>query len=617
MPIEIPWEFEDALEQNTRDMSGAPGENYWQQFVEYSITASIDTLTHTLTGSMKATYHNNSPYDLYSLHLELAQNVHAEGAIRIREKEVTGGKNIHRVKANGREMKDEISSDFNYFLVDGTQLNLYLDEPVVSGGKADIEIDWSFEIPKQGAGGRMGRTDDLYYIGYWYPHFSVFDDVYGWMTDLFRGNAEFYHGFADYDLSITMPADWMVIATGEPLSMESNLNPHIHERYLASKGSDEPIHIIKKEDFGNAMKPSENGTHTWKFRAEMVRDVAFSATRKSMWDAARTPVGDLTGNGETDFTHINAFYRETAPLWKESVRYGQHSITFLSQMHAFPYPWPHMTAVEGQGIIGGGMEFPMMTLISDYNMLGPERLYGVTAHEIAHMWFPMIVSTNERRYTWLDEGNTVFATDEARKDFYPDVDKHAGTQFSYVNFVISGREGEMMRWSDFHYTMPAYWMASYQKPASVLVALRGVVGEELFWEAYRTFTKEWAYKHPYPWDMWNVFERVTGMDLEWFWRSWYYETWYQNQAIADVSERGAQSMITVHDYGYVPMPVLLRITLSDGTVIDKRVSEEHWLRGNRILEVPVPYTGVKQVEIDPDFHFPDVERYLNIWQNNN
>lgn len=616
-PIDIPDEYLAAIENGTRTADGAPGENFWQQYATYDISAHLNPKTKMLEGEMTAVYQNNSPNDLGVLHMELALNVHKKGVVRAREQGITGGKEIKIVRVNGETLQQG-RNRFPGYYVDGTQLVIIPREDVQSdGGEVEVEIVWEAKIPQQGASGRNGWDDDLFFVGYWYPQFSVYDDVYGWFTEPFRGNAEFYHGFADYNLSVTMPDDWVVMGTGAWLNPEETLASHILERYEQILQSDEVVHVIKKEDFGrNATAESENGKLTWRFSSEQVRDIAFSATRKSFWDSKRTPVGDLTGDGQTNYSQMNAFYRELAPLWTEVAEYNAHAITFLSEMTGFPYPWPHMTSVEGSNIIGGGMEYPMMTVMGDYNQRGAMALYSVTAHELAHMWFPMIVSTNERLYTWIDEGNTVFATDMARHDRFSDVDRHAGSQSGYLALARRGAEGEMMRWSDFHYSTQAYGVASYPKPASVLVALRGVLGEDVFWDAYRTIVSEWAFKQIYPWDMFRTFERVSGEDLSWFWRAWYYETWTLNQAVENVVTEDDFSIIQIRDHGNVPMPVLLEITRENGDVIHERISQDRWLQGLREIALEVPYTDIVRVEIDPERHFPDLDRSNMTWQVN-
>ncbi|TVQ03409.1 MAG: M1 family peptidase [Balneolaceae bacterium] len=620
-PIDIPDSFEIAILNGTRSDDGSPGQNYWQNYASYSLHAEIDPESHTLFGKASIIYQNNSPDDLDIIVFELAQNLHKAGTPKMDVTEITGGKQLNRVAVNGTQLEETtmrarwIQGGGGY-IVEGTQLYILPDEILESGGEMEFEFDWTFQIPRQGASGRMGRSrDNLFFIAYWYPHLSVYDDVHGWFYDSFLGNAEFYHGFADYELTVTMPREWLVMGTGEFLNPEETLSPQTLEQYLLSGQSDTSIVIADFDELEEATNYSDNGKLTWKFRAEKVRDVAFSATLESRWEGARTPVGDLTGNGETDYTRINTFFRETAPLWFRQTEYAQHSITFLSDYMKYPYPWPHMTSVEGADIIGGGMEFPMMTVIGDYNNVGAVRLYGVTAHELAHMWFPMIISTNERRYTWIDEGYTTFHTNKANIDYFGEERFNELDVFiGYLQIAGTELEGEIMRWSDFHYPGMAYGVASYPKPASVLYALRFVLGEELFREAHHEFINRWAYKHPYPWDIFHTFEDISGMDLSWFWRSWYYETWVLDQSVAGVYEDGSRTVIVIEDLGEVPMPVKLEITFDDNTTQLKTLDVDYWLNGHRTREVVLETDKtVIRVQIDPDRKLPDADYSNNTW----
>jgi hypothetical protein len=619
-PIDIPSAYQRAIQNETRSADGRPGQNYWQNYATYSIQAHIDPDTHTLYGKSDVTYSNHSPDNLEIIVVELAQNLHKEGTPKKSTTEITGGKELELIRVEGRELEpitmfQRWTQGAEGYILDGTRLYLFLEEDLQPGEVLNLEFAWSFEIPQQGASGRMGRSrDNLYFIAYWYPQIAVYDDVYGWIDDSFLGNAEFYHGFADYEMSITMPREWLVMGTGEFLNPEETLSERSLERYRAAHESDKPVVIADFDELSDATR-KDSDSITWKFRSENIRDVAFSATLQSRWESARTPVGDLTGDGQTDFSQIHSFYREEAPLWTEQLSYAQHAITFLSDYTALPYPWPHMTSVEGADIIGGGMEFPMMTIIGDYNAAGAVRLYGVTAHELAHMWFPMILSTNERRYTWIDEGYTTFHTNEANIDFYGDRFDNNDLFGGYLQIAGTDLEGEIMRWSDFHYPGPAYGVASYPKPASVLAALRGVLGEDLFLEAHHELIERWKYKHPYPWDIFNTIEDVAGKDLSWFWRSWYYETWTLDQAVADVYRDGSDFVIVIEDRGNIPMPVLLEITLDNGTVINERISQSHWLKGYRTKELRLPLDSQPvKVVIDPENHFPDTNRENNTWE---
>jgi hypothetical protein len=620
-PIEIPQAYQDAIERGTRTAEGKPGPEYWQNYASYSLSAEIDPESHTLYGTAVVTYQNNSPYGLEAVVVELAQNLHKEGTPKKEITEITGGKVVTLIKAGGRELGEinwleRWTQQQSGFIIEGTQLYIFPESTLNAGESMNFEFEWSFVVPQEGASGRMGHSrDNLYFIAYWYPHIAVFDDVYGWFDEPFLGNAEFYHGFADYELEVTMPREWIVMGTGEFLNPEETLSSLTLERYYRAAESDETFLIADFDELADATRTTENGKLTWRFTSEKVRDVAFSATLQSRWEGARTPVGDLNGDGNIDYTRINTFYREEAPLWTEQTEYAQHSITFLSNYMNTPYPWAHMTSVEGAEIIGGGMEFPMMTIIGDYNNAGAVRLYGVTAHELAHMWFPMIVSTNERRYTWIDEGYTSFHTNEANMDYYGDRFNHTNVFSGYLQIAGTDLEGEMMRWSDFHYPGPAYGVASYPKPASVLIALRGVLGEDLFMEAHHELIRRWAYKHPYPWDIFSTIEDVSGMDLSWFWRAWYYETWVLNQSVANVYRDGNDTVIVIDDLGNVPMPVDLEITLENGDLLHRRVGVDQWLNGKRTLEYRLRNTtGVTKVLIDPEINYPDTDRSNLSWE---
>lgn len=620
-PIDVPDAFKAAIEAGTRTEKGRPGANYWTNSASYSIKTSLDPAQKTVTGSARIVYTNNSPDELPVLLMELAQNLHKAGTIKFENVEVTGGVQLTSVKVDGvpmspTTMRARYMENASGYVEDATRLILFIDEPVAPGASATIDVEWSFTVPQAGASGRMGYSrDNLFYIAYWYPQMSVYDDVYGWMEDPFTGNAEFYHDFSDYELEITAPAGWVVMATGEFLNPEQTLSATTLERYRAAGASDVPVVIVDEGEFAAATRSGDSdGLLTWKFRAERVRDVAFSATKESIWHGTRASVGDLDGDGAEDFSRIHTFYRSSAPLWKDQVIYAKHSIEFLSRYTGTPYPWPHMTSIEGEDIIGGGMEFPMMTIIGPYTTRGPKALYSVTAHELAHMWFPMLVSTNERRYSWMDEGTTDFNTHAAELDFYPGEYDNNNVFAFYTQIAGTDLEGPMMRWSDYHYPGPAFGVASYVKPASVLLALRAVIGEDAFMIAFQEYQKRWAYKHPYPWDLFNTFEDVSGQDLDWFWRSWYYETWVLDHAVASVRNEEGRAVITIRDEGNVVMPVDLRIGFENGNSVSARISHTVWLGGKRSSVYTVDTASpVVHVEIDPGLTVPDVDRANNLW----
>jgi hypothetical protein len=613
-PITPTAEYRAAVERGTRTASGEPGPRYWQQWTSYRLAARLVPEEKRVEGSATIVYYNQSPDSLNPLYLQLIQNVHAAGAPRLEEAEVTGGVDLERIMVGGRALSADVDSGPRY-VVNSTRLALHLPRALQPRDSIRIEIDWSFTVPQQGASGRMGWDgEDLFFIAYWYPQMAVYDDVIGWQNDIFMNGAEFYSGFGDYELTVEAPPGWVVHSTGRLQNPEEVLAPEVLERYRRAETSDDVVHVLAEDDLGRATRSATDGPLIWRFQADTVRDVAFSATRASLWDAARAPVGDLTGDGRIDYARVDAVYRASAPRWRQAWRYAQHSIDFLSRYTGLPYPWPHMTAVEGGGIIGGGMEFPMMTLIGDYNERGDSALYYVTAHEFAHMWVPMIVSNDERRRAWIDEGTTTFNENQSRMEFYPGRNHDLPDQQDYVEFAGDAEEGEMMRWSDYHYSGQAFVVASYDKPATALVALRAVLGRDAFNRGLRTFIRRWAYKHPHPWDLFRTFESVSGQDLDWFWRSWYYETWTLDQAVASV-QRGAEgTTIVVEDRGLLPLPVHLTVRRADGSEELHEIPVSVWLEGKTRAEIQVaPQPAVVRVEIDAGRAFPDTDRENNVW----
>ncbi|MBA3969860.1 MAG: M1 family metallopeptidase [Gemmatimonadetes bacterium] len=613
-PVTPPENYQRAIERGTRTRTGEPGPRYWQQWTNYRLRATLDARARRVDGTAQLTYHNRSPDTLAVVFLHLHQNLHAPGAMRNEPQEVTGGVTLRRVSAAGQTVR-AVAGQATGYQVDGTRMAIRLPRPLLPRDSVRLEVDWGFRVPQAGAG-RMGYdADNLFFIAYWFPQMAVYDDVVGWQTDPYLGNAEFYLGYGSYDVAITAPEGWVLLATGELRNEADVLPAPVMERLRRARQSDQVVTVLSSADFGpgRATRRGTNGRLTWQFRADSVRDFSWSATRQSQWDAARTPVGDRNGDGRIEYAQINSLWRASAPLWREVARYSQHSIAFLSRYTGVPYPYPHMTAVEGENIIGGGMEFPMMTLMGSYTQRGDTALYAVTAHELAHMWIPMIVGSDEKRYAWMDEGTTTFNENQAKRDFFPGAQNFdLEDQISYLRAAQANVEGEMMRWTDYHYPGPAGTVASYMKPATALVALRAILGEETFNRGLRTFMQSWSYRHPYPWDMWNTFERVSGRDLDWFWRSWYYESWTLDHAVANVTTGPGGSTITIEDRGMLPMPARLLITRADGSSERREVPVERWLSGARTATVTVPGT-VTRVEIDPELVFPDINRTNNVW----
>jgi peptidase M1-like protein len=613
--VELPVaeSYDRAIARGTRSRNGAPGPNYWQQWADYRLEAELNPISKRLMGKGTVTYYNRSPDTLREVYLELLHNIFAPNSRHNTDVPwAVEGVALSRVAAQGQELKANEGEGTGYH-VDGTIIRIGLPHPLPPGGSAAFEFTWKLRIPPDGAP-RGGQDGETFYINYWYPQMAVYDDVNGWQTDQYLGNAEFYMGYGNYDVALTVPAGWLVDATGTLQNPTDVLSTQTRARLDSAAHSSGVVHVVTEADRapGTSTTSGTNGKLTWRFRADSVRDVAWATSAKYLWDATNAVVGDATGDGRPDTAAIYALYRPEQRIshWDQSASYSRHSIEFFSRFLA-PYPYAHMTAVDGPTSCGG-MEYPMMTCIGgQWDTLG---LYEVTTHEIGHMWFPMIVGSDEKRYAWMDEGFTQFDQSQSMGDFFKGFDDEARNRKNYLDFAETGGEVELMRHGDRYPSYESYGVASYYKPATVMVALRGVLGADVFNKAYKEYVRRWAYKHPSPYDFFNTFEDVSGRDLSWFWHGWFFETWKLDQAIDTVTTVGDSLEIVIDNRGRAPMPVRLAVTRSNGRTDRLTLPADIWLQGERRRTVRIPREpAVKALEIDPEKEFPDLDRSNQVW----
>ena len=634
-PVTESAAFRRAVERGTRTRTGGPGARNWTQFARYALRAELDPGNKRLTGDARIRYQNRSPDTLRFIAVHLHQNVFAPGAARNEIVPETNGMELSRVVAQGRalpQMRDVESSVQAGYQIEGTIAWIRLPTPLAPGSAAELEFSWGFTVPEDGAP-RSGTDGEVFMIAYWYPQVAVYDDVNGWQTDWYMGNAEFYMGWADYDVALTVPAGWLIGATGELRNATDVLTPATRQRLAEARRSSNVVHVVSEEDrgAGRSTTAGSGGKVTWLFEAKNVRDFAWGTSDQYLWDATHAVVGDvdclpqLISSREsapappgcdqrTDTATIHSLYRPSRIpwAWDQSARYGRHSIEFLSGL-LWPYPYSQMTALDGV-VSCSGMEYPMITCI------GGQRdtlsLYSVTVHEFAHMWFPMQVGSDEKRRAWQDEGVTRFNQAQAMRSFFGGYDLERIVRDAYLGFARTGAEVELMRHGDLYPVgSPAYAMASYQKMATNLVALRALLGQETFMRAYREYGRRWIHRHPTELDFFNTFNDVSGRDLSWFWRTWFYETWTLDQAIAGVQANGDSTTITVDDRGLAPMPVRLAITRQGAGRVDRvEIPVDVWLRGERRATIRVASSPrITRVEIDPENAFPDIDRTNNRW----
>ena len=606
--------FARAVAKGTRTRTGEPGPNYWQQFARYRIDAELVPTTSQVTGRESVRYFNRSPDTLHSVWVHLNQNLFAPSSPRVVETPVTGGTEILRVAAWGQALaKRDTGAGYAIY---ATLMQVRLPRAIAPHDSLDLDIAWAFQVPPDGAP-REGTTGDVFMIAYWYPQLAVYDDVNGWQNDPYLGGAEFYMDYADYDVNLSVPQGWLVAATGELTNPNDVLSRQTRDRLAEARRGAHVVNVVRDQDRGvgptKATNTGFDGVLVWRFRARNVRDFDWGASAKFLWDATIAVVGDREHRGRPDTTAINTFYRPDARkwAWDRSGEYERAVVEFLSN-YLWPYPWPQMTALEGPTSCAG-MEYPMLTCIG-----GPRDtllLYSVQVHETAHMWFPMQVGSDERRFAWQDEGLTRFNQAQGMQAFFKGYDRERVSRENYLALARTDGEVPLMRPGDqYPYDTPAYSIASYDKMAVNMIALRALLGDDAFLAAYRTYGLRWQYTHPTQFDFFNSFNALGGRDLSWFWRTWWYETWTLDQAIGSVVPSAGKLTVTIEDRGLAPMPVRLAITRAGGRVDRQIIPVDVWLSGARQYTLTLDDAAtVTSIEIDPEQVFADVDRSNNRW----
>ncbi|MGA1608231.1 MAG: M1 family metallopeptidase [Planctomycetota bacterium] len=596
-PVTEPDAYAAAIAAGTRSAQGAPGASYWTDAVSYRIDAELDPAAAVVRGVVEGTYTNRGTEAVTVLWMHLRQNLHKVGQMRTRVVAVTDGITLGEVSLDGNEINARAM---------GTRMALRLRGGLEPGASATVRVEYSYPVPVAGTAPRNGHEDNrVFYLGYWYPQFAVRDDVEGWVCEEYRGNGEFYMPYGNYDVTFRAPAGFLVRSTGVLQNAGEILHDTALDRLAAARTSRDVQPVISKDDLAaGRVTKAKDGVVAWHFVAENVRDVAVSVSNNYVWDATHAVVP-----GREEPVEIHAVYEPTSSTWPEAARAARFTIEWMSR-EVFPYPWPHMTACEG--IIGGGMEFPMMTLIGDSRSV--RGLEGIVAHELIHMWFPMIVGTNEKRHSWQDEGTTSFFTDLVEAAMRDAPQTARASMLGYIRTARRGSEAPLMTHADYYPV--GYGFASYTKPAALLHQLRELMrsgDDDVFMTAIRTYVQEWAYKHPTPYDLFRTMERFAGRDLDWYWQPWYFEVRKLDHAVASVETEGDELVVTIEDRGFIPHPCTVEARYAEGRSERQVIGVDTWLGGamRHVLRFPA---GARTVLIDPDRDTLDIEPDNNVWQ---
>ena len=674
-----------ATPNNQHAASGAPGHQYSQQKVDYVMDIRLDENTNKIYGHEKITYHNNSKDKLDYLWVQLDQNMRADDSKTPLSKSTDAsafitpenfqkaymkvkkgfGFNIEKVESNGAPLSHFIHR---------TMMRINLPKALAPGESFKFRIKWNYKINDINEGnindqGRSGLEtfpdgNNNYTIAQFFPRLAVYNNVEGWQNMQFWGRSEWALEFGDYEVNLTVPADHIVDATGVLQNEKDVLTKEQRKRWEKAKNSyKKPVFIVTQAEAEKAEKGRTTNTKTWKFKAKRVRDFAFASSRKYIWDAMATSV-----NGKKVMA-VSLYPKEGNPLWEEhSTRAVAHTLVEYSKL-TFDYPYPKAISVHSER---QGMEYPMICFNfgrpnadGTYSDRTKKGMLGVIIHEVGHNFFPMIVNSDERQWTWMDEGLNSFVEILAELTYDPElfamnpaksITRYMGGDQSYISPIMS--QGDYVK---------QFGPNAYSKPAAGLYILRKtIMGPELFDYAFRTYAKRWMFKHPTPADFFRSMEDASSMDLDWFWRGWFYTTDVTdigisgvkalyltdkpNERVAKLKEQYKQYFEGLGDLIYITdkkedanpramdaytdakevpsymyavefekpgglvMPIIVELTFADGTKKRHTFPAQIWMKNDAsVRRVFASKKEVKSIVVDPDFETADVDTSNNSW----
>ena len=611
-----------------RTASGAPGPAYWQQQADYRIAARLDEADKTISAEGELVYHNRSPEPLAYLWLLLDSNIYAQASEANLSETVSGDKasNVEaserRARWQGGYRQLSVRDSKGAVLTTrakGTLLRVDLAAPLQPGRSVTLNLAWTVAMPETGVvGGRAGYDCELsgciFFGGHWFPRPAAFSDYRGWHTDAFLGDGEFALEFGNYEVALTVPGDHIVAATGVLQNPADVLTPAQQQRLSAATRASAPVTIVAADE------PRGKASRTWRFKADNVRDFAFASSPRYQWDAMAVDVG-----GGKPVLAMSFYPRTVASLWQShSTKSVAHALTTYSAA-LFPYPYPVAQVAYGPV---DGMEYPMLAFndpsprkdgsIGTVDKAGPlNSLVGIHVHEVGHFWLSQIVNSDERQWSWLDEGVNSYLQFKAEQAWDPRcLSRLGGPPQSVRQIMARPRQTPLMTHSD---RMSAYFDHSYIKTATALNVLReAVLGPEAFDRGLREYARRWAFKRPTPYDFFRTMEQSAGADLDWFWRGWFYGVGHVDlalDAIREVKAEGGSGHYYHFDFrnaGGIVMPIWLKLDFADGSSDRLTIPASVWRRNNAAVRWQYrsdkPLTGAS---IDPEGRTADLDASNN------
>ena len=600
----VPQNVERAYLQKTRSLDGQPGINYWQNRADYDIQVELNPKTRIITGSELIKYYNSSPDTLHYLVIHLFPNVYKKGNSRefdVQFSDETDGVQISRLTVDEKEVI--ISSENSVVEYIHNDIKLYLNEPLLPQTRSNLSIDWHYTINRH-SHMRTGAVDSsTFFIAYFFPRIAVYDDIDGWNEFKYSGIAEFYNDFGNFDVAITVPQHFVVWGTGTLLNAAQVLNTRYSHRFLNASNTDNIVHIIDSTEFRNKNITIANEKNTWKFSAENVTDFAFAISDHYLWDATSLVVDKK--NGRRVF--IDVAYNKNSTDFYNVISIARKAIEYMSyRLPGIVFPFPKITVFNGLD----EMEYPMM--VNDMSFDDPSYVFKLTSHEISHSYFPFMMGINETKYAWMDEGWACFF------DYFICYDLDSPDKASVYYLEKYKRDAALdsnvpMMTTSVYLKRPVYHYNSYAKPAVFLFILKDLLGEQLFTKLLHAYVAIWKDKHPIPYDFFYTLNTVTGRNLNWLVQPWFFEYGYADLAIVNVSRESNMYQVIIKKEGHYPVPVYLKATYSDGSIIMVHKNVSVWERGADSFTLELPAIKLlTKLHLD-HYLIPDADVSDNIW----
>ncbi len=583
----VPFEFKKAVEDGTRTMEGVPGPQYFQNSAEYHIDVNFDPRNGKLLGSADIRYYNNRTDTMRVIIMKLFQNLYQIGSPTdyvIDPSFLHDGVKITALSIDDDKLTNNMEKRTR---TEGTVFSIYMKKPLIPLSSCTIHIEWNFVMPRMEVH-RYGKyAEGTYFVAYWYPKVSVYDDLDGWDQIYHTGTQEFYSDFNNYHVNLTLPSGYMAWATGNWENPQQILNSNVQDRYNKAGTSGEVVHIITKDDLAGKKVFIKKGEKTFLYSAEQVPDFAFAVSDRYAWDGTSVVVDSI----DLRRVLVSAAYIPGTVNFDRVAEMGAEVVKHLGfSSYGIPYPYPYVTVFSGEG----GMEYPM--IVNNGPSFTEEGTLFVTMHEIAHAYFPFLTGINETKYGWMDEGLTTFLTMETEKAL--------GSNYNTIEEVVHQYEMQAGTESDLPLVVPSwqtrentYYYLSYSKSVVAFSMLEKFMGRENFRKGIKNFIQTWEYKHPTPYDLFNLLKNNSTHELDWFVDAWFFQTGWPDLAIGDINLTGNNMKVEVKKLGALPVPVVLLVKYKSEEADTIEYNPEVWKNKNTLIITLAIFDEVESIQL--------------------